>query len=669
MIETTTPTICRICKEGCGILVRRDGGGVSVRGNPAHPVSKGFTCFRGKHFAEVHSSPVRLRLPLLRRGSGWEEISFENALEVLSSNLRRCGERHGARSVAFLKGESLKHQEIDQYMRHLASAFGTPNHITVGSLCHQSMAMAFGMTIGGIPIPDFDRMRTAVIWGANPAVSFPGMWVSLKRAVREGTRLVVIDPCRTRTSEHAHLHLPVTPGSDGPLALAFIKVAVEEARLRPGPSSATGWNEMEALVRGLSYEHLLGGTGIGLGAFHEAAALIFGNLPGWVQTGLGLELQPGGVQTIRAMACLQSLLDPENRPTGAMAPLAPLPASDRYPAADRPIGGVEIPVYTLASRGSGQGMLLPRAILENDPYPIRAMLVVGSNPLLTYPDSALYGKAFKALDFLAVFDLFMTRTAELANLVFPAADFLESLELHDYCILGHSRLGLVRPTTPEPGGWPAWKLFFELARSLGLEDFFPWRDNREALAYRLAGTGVTLEQLLESPSSTVAYNPVGTTNGGWNTPDGKVQMASRVLEAAGYSAIPVPETMRLPLGTDERFRFWLSTGDRVACFQHSQFREQPTYRAAMPEPRLELHPDAASQLGLRSEDLAELSTRHGSIRVRAHLTPDVRRDCLRITHGWAGANVNVLTNHDHLDPVSGFPWMRAVPARVEKRTE
>lgn len=669
MTTRATATICRICKEGCGILVESAGRDTVLRGNPEHPISRGFVCFRGKNFPEVHHSPERLTQPLLRRKHGWEKILWEDALDLISSNLWKSRVKYGPQSVVFFKGESLKHQEVAQYMRHLAYAFGTPNYITVGSLCHQSMTMAFGLTLGGIPAPDFERMKTAIIWGANPAVSFPCTWSSLKPAIREGVRMVVIDPSLSRTAASAHLHLPITPGSDGFLALAFIKYAVQEAGLRPQPSWSVGWNELEALVRGYSYEDLLVRTGIATEGFHEAASTIFRNLPGWVQAGSGLELQPSGVQTIRALALLQSLLDPQDRPGAPPARLRPLPGVDHYPERVAPIGDEAFPIYTRTSRGGGQGMLLPRAILQQDPYPVRAMLVAGSNPLLTFAASNLYGRAFESLDFLAVFDLFLTPTARLAHVVLPAADFLETLELHDYFAAGRSRLGLVRPVVSSSTRWPAWKLLFELARKWDLGDFFPWKENEEALAFRLAGSGVSLEDLLTSPSSTAAYSPARVAKDGWNTPDGRVHYTSEILAAAGLPALPTSDSLGLPLHTDEAYPFWLSTGDRVAFFQHSQFREHPTYRAMMPRPELDLHPDAASKLGISDKDLAVLSTRNGRIDIRVQLTPDVRRDCLRLTHGWPEANANALTGLDHLDPVSGFPWMRAVPANVERKPD
>ncbi len=398
------------------------------------------------NFGEVHYAQDRLRSPLIRKGSGWVKISYEDALEVLASNLQTCREEYGPESVAFYKGESLKHQEIDQYMHHLSYGFGTPNYISVGSLCQFSNELGYGLTNGQIPLPDFQRMKTAIVWGANPAVSSFHMFRALKQAVRNGTNLIVIDPTRTETAKIADLHLPITPGSDGFLALAFIKYASEKAHINPQTSVSEGWDELKELVYSVSYRSLLERTGILEDDFNEASVFIFENLPGWIHTGLGLELNPCGVQSIRAIASLQSLLDRQHAPSSLTYKLKTLPGKHLYPDRPDPIGAKESPLY-IHGNEEGQGMYLARAILNHDPYPVKAMLITGGNPILTFPDSKTQTKAFQKLDFLAAFDLFMTPTARLAHLVFPASDFLENLELHDYGQSGRPYLGLIRPVT------------------------------------------------------------------------------------------------------------------------------------------------------------------------------------------------------------------------------
>jgi anaerobic selenocysteine-containing dehydrogenase len=660
LVKTKNPTLCRICGENCGILVADDGKKLRITGNPLHPLSNGFICFRAMNFGEVHYTPDRLHHPLLRKGSNWVKISYGEALEVLASNFQNCKDKYGAESVVFYEGESLRHQEIPQYLGHLAFGFGTPNIISVGSLCQFSSELGHGLTYGEIPLPDFQRIKTAIVWGANPAASSFRLFRALKQAVMDGANLVVIDPTRTETGKIADLHLPITPGSDGFLALAFIKYAIEKERMKPQSPVAEGWDELKEVVHGVSYRSLLERTGIPEDDFYEASALIFGNLPGWIQTGLGLELNPCGVQSIRAIASLQSFLDCQHAPSSLAYKLKSLPGKHLYPERPDPIGSKESPLYIRGNQ-EGQGMYLARAILDHDPYPVKAMLIAGGNPILTFPDSKTQAKAFQELDFLAVFDLFMTPTARLANLVFPASDFLENLELHDYGQSGRPYLGLIKPVAATTKGWPAWKLIFGLARKLGLEKLFPWKDNWEALVYKLSENGIELSDLENSPSATVSYKNEESSN----SPYGKIHYHSRVMEGTGNPGMPTFGSLSLPFLTDERYPFWLSTGDRTPFYQHSQFRSCSTCRARMEEPLVDIHPEAARQLQIHDGDFVVLSTRYGKICVRVNLNGDVRKDCLRMTHGWEEANVNELTGLEYFDPISGFPWLRALPARME----
>lgn len=583
---------------------------------------------------------------------------------MLAERLNSCKQRYGAESVVFYKGESLKHQEISNYMSHLAHGFGTPNYMTVGSLCHFAMTLGFKLTCGGMPACDYGRIKTVIAWGANPMVALARSGVALKRAVQNGTKLVVVDPAVSRTAELADCHLALTPGSDGFLALALIQYAILDRQCAP-PPAAVGWDEMQHMVTGIPRSELLTPTGISEERFLKAAALIFDNTPGWIRTGSGLELQPTGVQTVRAIAALLTILDPEAITAPMTATLAPLPGHELYPPVVDPVGKADLPLF-YQYLGQGQGMHLPQAILHDTPYPVRAMVVVGGNPLATFPNTTLYKEAFARLDFLAVFDLFMTATARRADLVFPAATYLENLELIDYGRNGHPHLGLIRPVVDSTSGWPTWRFLFRLAEALGLEGLFPWQDNTEALRSRLASGTVTFDELLASPTATVPYQPQERKPGSWHTTDRKIHYFSQAVAATGNPPLPSPDCFQLPYKRDHDYPFWLSTGDRVDGYQHSQFRQSPSCKASFPEPVLEIHPEAADQMAIREGDQVRLSTREGHLEVSVHLTSHLRLDSLRLTHGWEEADANRLTSVTHLDPLSGFPWMRALPAQVEK---
>ncbi len=656
------PAICRVCLQSCGLLVSRTDGKLSISGNPEHPVSKGFICFKGKQFGHVHDAPDRLTTPLLKCKSGWKAVSYPDALDLMCERFETSRRAYGAQSVAILKGESLKHQEVTNYIHHLAHGFGTPNAMSIGSLCQNSLVMAHTLTYGGIPGPEYDRTRSAILWGCNPAESMECTFARIRRAKAEGLKVMVVDPARTRTAAIADLHLPVVPGTDGRLALAFIKHFSETAGLCPEAQSSVGWERMRDELAAVPLDRLLAPTGISAALFDQAAAFILENGPTWIKVGLGLELQPAGVQTIRAVACLQGLIDPARRTLKPWGRLKPLPGRESYPRMPPAVGETEYPCF-MAQKGEGQAMRLPRAILENDPYPVRSLFVAGANPMLTFPDPVLFEKALRSLDFLAVFDLFMTETARLADLVLPAVTHLEHVELHDYFKSGHPCLGLVRPVDVTGKGQAIATVILEMAKRLGLRELFPWDSNEQAIAERMRGSPVSYEDLAASPSLTVRYD---APEGG---PGPVIRFHSDALHEHGLSGIPGLESLAKPLEPDGDYPFFLSTGDKLAVYQHSQFRNIPRYRRLAPGPTLDMHPQAASGLGLADGEAVVVSTPWGRLEVCLAFDDGLRPDCLRLVHGWAQANVNRLGAYDHLDPVSGYPWLRAMPARICKRED
>lgn len=330
-----------------------------------------------------------------------------------------------------------------------------------------------------------------------------------------------------------------------------------------------------------------------------------------------------------------------------------------------PIGHTEAPLFT-RRRGEGQAMFLPKAILHHDPYPIRAMMIVGANPLLTFPDPALQMRAFRQLDFLAVCDLFMTPTARMADLVLPAADFLDNLELHDYGQqAGRPYLGLVEPIMESGPGRPVWKWIFDLARQMGLQSFFPWNDNAAAIRYKLSDRTIGLADLKQSPASVVSYEA--------DRPPFRDEKAVKTVNFYSSAAqtinsgLPTPESLHLPYGTDADYPLWLSTGDKLSSFQHSQFRMSSRHLVRHPQPAAEIHPRTAQSMNIADGDLIVVATRSGEISIPAAVSPQIRMDCIRISHGWEEANANALTDWTHCDPLSGFPWCRAIPARIKKK--
>ena len=175
-----------------------------------------------------------------------------------------------------------------------------------------------------------------------------------------------------------------------------------------------------------------------------------------------------------------------------------------------------------------------------------------------------------------------------------------------------------------------------------------------------------LDDLLSSPTGLAPYQPQPRPPAYGYADDGRTRFFSAALAENGYPGFPTVESLELPFGPDDEYPLILSTGDRIRDYHHSQYRNIPSFRRRRPEPKLEIHPMAAKAAGLTDGDLAEVSTRYGRLEAPVELTQDVRPDLLRMSHGWEEADCNVLCPLDHFDPISGFPWLKSLPAALKK---
>lgn len=325
--------------------------------------------------------------------------------------------------------------------------------------------------------------------------------------------------------------------------------------------------------------------------------------------------------------------------------------------------------------GEGQAMLLSDTLLSEKPYPIKMMMVVGSNPLLTWPDSHKVAQAFKNLDFLVVMDQFMSETAQLADLVLPAATFLERTELSDYYSLYGVPYAMLRKKVIEyEECWPDLKFWFAMAERLGYQDYFPWKTIEESIDYVLEPSGLSVKKLTEEMPEGVTYDKVKYKEyetGGFKTPSGKVELYSETLAQMGYPPMPTfresPETPESNPELAKEYPLILTTGARILEFCHSQHRNVPKLRQRIPEPLAEINPVTAEEYGVADGDMMTVSTKRGSIEIRASVTQDIIPGVVSIPHGWAEANVNLLTSQDSSDPVIGYPALKALLCRVSQK--
>jgi anaerobic selenocysteine-containing dehydrogenase len=656
-----------------------DGEPYAIEGDGDHPVSMGHICPKARALPEMFRTPDRLRHPLRRTGSGtWEKISWDEAFAVLSEELDGIRRKYGPEALAVHVGHAGVGKEFLPYAERFCALYGTPNFSTCGSHCYESKSMANMVTFGKMPIGDYARSRCIVLWGKNPGSSAPSLVNEIAEARRRGCALIVIDPRRTPLAQKADFHLQLRPGTDGALALGLLHVIIGEQLYDKAfvERWTIGFDALRQAAGKYSPEKVEKITWIPAGQVQEAARAYARAPAACISLGVAVELSTNGFQAARGVAALQAITGNLDIAGGAVfldeAELSDLQLMPREET-KRAIGADEYPLFHKVSRNA-QANLYARAILEETPYPLKGLVVAGSNPVLTWPNARRVREALSRLEFLAVIDPVMTATAREAHLVLPCASFLGGHELWDSSHLSlEPRIGLA-PRVCDDGELPThWEIWREIAVRMGHSDSFPWKTEEEAITFRLQALKLTCDDLREMPEGYAYHRWTAKKyeTEGFNTDSGKVEIHSGLLERHGYDPVPTyAEPAESPLSTPETaslFPLVLTTGARRLEYLHSRFRNVESLRARAPGPYVEIHPSTAHTSGVKDGDRVFVETLRGSIEVRAKCTPFILPGVISMSHGWDEANANLLTDDTSLDPVSGFPAGRCLLARIAGR--
>jgi len=669
-------TLCRMCDDRCGIDVHlEDGRIVDILGNKDHLWNRGRLCVKARAAVDMVYHPDRILTPLKRTADGWQQIPLEQALDEIAARLAAIKQQYGARSIGVWKGEAIGFGQQENIARRFVHALGSPNYLSNDSLCYASRYFGYKLVDGAWPVPDLENARCIVLWGANPPYAHPNMTQYVTAARRKGATLVVVDPRLSAIARRADIHANVRPGTDGALAWGLIHQIVESGAVDKDfvERYTVGFAKLVDYAKAFTPEAVEAETGVPAATVRAIARALESAAPQVAAyVGNGLEHHENGVNNIRAIATLDGLLGALDREGGTffkeVVPLRELTLYDEVPLKHLgPLGAERFPVlYDL--RQECHSMTAIEAMLRDDPYPFRALIVTGANPASTNPNSTRVLQALKSLDLLVVRDLFMTETAAVADYVLPAASFLERTELHAHA--KHQIVSVTRQVVSWPGVQGEYDFWRDLALRLGIGQYFPWEDETALNRWLLEPTGLTLEELEAHPEG-VGYSPPRPgrwKKEGFDTPSGKVEFASQYLKDLGYDELPAYLSPAYRHEPDAAYPFVLITGARKLLYLHSRFRNIPRFLTAIPGPEVEMHPDDAVALRVADGDTVRVTSRIGSmeIPVKVMAPNEILPGSLQITHGWNEANVNLITHDDRFDPISGFPLMKSVEVRLEK---
>jgi anaerobic selenocysteine-containing dehydrogenase len=685
MNEKVVRSLCGFCHSNCGIRVHLQDGRVSrVEGDPDHPANRGYLCPKAQAIQPMLESEDRLRFPRKKTKGGFARVSWDEALDLAADRLTKIREAHGPESLVHCHGAPVSYGARDGFVQFMG-AYGSPNFTGAANLCAVPRRLAFFDAFGGRPEPDYDNSRLLIFWASNPAnttrfsnySAYDGFNQILPRAKKRGAKVIVVDPIRSEAVSLADDWIRPNIATDVALGLSMAHTIIDEGLYDAAfvKERLLKFDEIKKHVEPLSPEWSEKITGISADRIKELARLYAKTDGALIVDGNGLDMHTTGVDMVRVICMLIALTGNIDKPGGNIFfSIVPQNALPTVKSQKTWIGMDEFPLFPQVPFPA-----VKEALINEAPGRPRAMIVHHGNPVLVQANQERTKQGLRKLDFLMVVDIFPTGTTEIADLVLPAAADLEAV---DYRAYASSRGGFLalREKVVEPLGESrsVFDIEYDLAKRMGIEQSYPFRNAEEWLNFVLQPAHVTLDDLRKNhivyASPPLAYKKY--EKDGFKTPSRMVECYSERFERANYQALPTfhyPKESLATVSESPKEYTLLGTTRRTAEYVHTKLVNLPTSGRRYPDPLLRLHPVDAERRAIRQDDLAEVTSPRGKIQVNAKITEDVGPGLVSVDFGWGNptdnkASLNVLTSDAVWDPVSGGYPNRLFLCEVRKLT-
>ena len=667
-------TICGLCHTNCGMIVKVvDGVIKEVQGDPEHPANRGLLCPKGMASVEWVYSKDRLTHPLLKTKGGFRRISWDEAIDIAADRLDELRQKNGPGSLIRFAGAPVNYECRDGFLQLMAS-YGSPNLAGAGHLCNVPRNTAMRSVFGSVPEPDYYETKLIIFWGANPMESTRygnyateaelGDYRSLiSSAKARKIKVITIDPVRSETAKLSDLWISPEPGSDAALALSMAHVIINEKIYDEEfvRSWTKGFESLGNHVQELTPEWAEGVTGVSASLIRQLAREYALQRPATIRDGNGLDMNTNGVQTVRAIMFLIALTGNYDVPGGNVifpwVQQSFLPDLKKVKYSEKRIGQDQFSQFPEIP-----GPALIKALLDEERP--RGMIVHHSNPLLILANSHHVKKAFGKLQFLMVFDLFPTATAQMADLILPSTSTFERFGYRAYSSRQGGFLSLRQKLIDPIGESRSFsEVEYDIAKKLGFEKDYPFTNNVEWVNFMLKPTRLSIDTLREK-SVVYATPPMEYRKhlrAGFRTPSQKAEFYSEAFEKSHLDPLP---SYREPLtlkdwSREEQKKYPLKGTTRKPYeYVHTKFRNLESLKKLYPAPLAMLHPEDAKAKGLHDGSPVEIVSPKGTGRFQVKIWSETNPGLVVVDFGWGNPwdnsqGVNDLTTDEVWDPISG----------------
>lgn len=668
-------TICPYCGCGCGIILYiKDNKTVKVSGDESNPVNEGWLCVKGKFGADFVNSEDRLKKPLIRKNGKLVECGLEEALDFIANKLKEIKQKYGSDSIAGISSAKCTNEENYLFQKFMRAVIGTNNVDHCARLCHSPSVVGLGKAFGSgamtNSIAEIENANVILVTGSNTTEAHPIIGLKIKKAVSKGAKLILVDPREIELANFAWKHLKQKPGTDVAWLNGLMNVIIADDLLDKDfvEQRCENFEEWEESIKKYTPEVAEKITGIKTQDLKEVAREFAKAERATIIYSMGITQHTTGVDNVLAIANLAMLtgnigkesagvnpLRGQNNVQGAcdMGALPNVYAGYQKVEDEQTRQKFENAWKVKLPKSAGLTVVeMLNAVKEGN---IKALYIMGENPMSSDPDTNKVEEALKNLEFLVVQDIFLTETAQLAHVVLPAASFAEK---EGSFTNTERRVQRVRKAIDVVGeSKPDWQIIIELSRRFGYEMIYhsPEDIMKEIASLTPIYGGITYQKIekegIQWPCTTIEH--LGT----------KFLHKDKFTKGKGtFSTVEFTNPAELP---DKEYPYLLTTGRALYHYHGVISRKSKGLLEIYPEGLIELNPKDAEKDYVKDGEIVMVSSRRGSAKAKVKVTERVQQGIVFMTFHFPDACANLLTN-PALDPQAKVPEFKVCAVRIEK---